>query len=158
VPWTSILVLNETGCNEDVRGVKVLYAHALDAGKSGPEVQCPLKRRKVSQICIWQCLCWWGKTISLNCGQKRASCSSPRWYIITESQGAMPLTGESRRKLVPPPLCPPQIPHDLTLARTRASAVRGRRLTAWDMTRPCTWQYTILHQGLSNHGTPMCFL
>jgi hypothetical protein len=27
------------------------------------------------------------------------------------------------------PLCPPQIPHGLTRARTRASAVRGRRLT-----------------------------
>jgi hypothetical protein len=30
------------------------------------------------------------------------------------------------------PLCPPQIPHGLT----RASAVRGRRLTAWAMARP----------------------
>jgi hypothetical protein len=28
------------------------------------------------------------------------------------------------------PLCPPQIPHGLTRARTRASAVRGQRLTA----------------------------
>jgi hypothetical protein len=34
------------------------------------------------------------------------------------------------RKLAPVPLCPPQIPHDLTWARTRASAVGSRRLTA----------------------------
>jgi hypothetical protein len=40
------------------------------------------------------------------------------------------------RKPVPVPLCPPQIPHGLTRNRTRASAVRGRRLTAWAMARP----------------------
>jgi hypothetical protein len=34
------------------------------------------------------------------------------------------------------PLCPPQIPDDLTCARTRAAAVGCRRLTAWDMVRP----------------------
>jgi hypothetical protein len=28
------------------------------------------------------------------------------------------------------PLCPPQIPHDLTWAQTRAAAVGSRRLTA----------------------------
>jgi hypothetical protein len=33
---------------------------------------------------------------------------------------------------VPMPLCPPQIPH----GPTRASAVRGRQLTAWAMARP----------------------
>jgi hypothetical protein len=39
-------------------------------------------------------------------------------------------------KTCPVPLCPPQIPHGLTRARTRASAVRGQRLTAWVMARP----------------------
>jgi hypothetical protein len=34
------------------------------------------------------------------------------------------------RKPVPVPLCPPQIPHDLTWARTLAAAVGSRRLTA----------------------------
>jgi hypothetical protein len=34
------------------------------------------------------------------------------------------------------PLCPPQIKHGLTWDRTRASAVRGRWLTAWAMARP----------------------
>jgi hypothetical protein len=36
----------------------------------------------------------------------------------------------SRRKPAPVPLCSPQIPHDLTRARTRAAAVVSRRLTA----------------------------
>jgi hypothetical protein len=34
------------------------------------------------------------------------------------------------RKPAPVPLRPPQIPHNLTLARTRADAVGNRRLTA----------------------------
>jgi hypothetical protein len=41
-----------------------------------------------------------------------------------------------RRKPAPVPLCPPQIPHDLTWARTWTSAVGSRRLTAWAMARP----------------------
>jgi hypothetical protein len=36
----------------------------------------------------------------------------------------------TRRKPAPVPLCPPEIPHDLTWARTRAAAVGSRRLTA----------------------------
>jgi hypothetical protein len=36
----------------------------------------------------------------------------------------------TRRKPAPAPLCPPQIPHDQTRARTRAAAVRSQRLTA----------------------------
>jgi hypothetical protein len=42
----------------------------------------------------------------------------------------------TRRKPAPVPLCPPQIPHDLTLARTGAAAVGSRWLTAWAMARP----------------------
>jgi hypothetical protein len=38
-------------------------------------------------------------------------------------------TEELGEKPVPVPLCPPQILHGLTRARTRASAVTGRRLT-----------------------------
>jgi hypothetical protein len=41
-----------------------------------------------------------------------------------------------REKRVPVPLCPPQIPHGLTRDRILASAVRGRRLTAWAMAWP----------------------
>jgi hypothetical protein len=42
----------------------------------------------------------------------------------------------TRRKPTLVPLCPPQMPHDLTCARTRAAAVGSRRLTAWAMARP----------------------
>jgi hypothetical protein len=36
----------------------------------------------------------------------------------------------TRRKPAQAPLCPPQIPHDQTRARTRAAAVGSQRLTA----------------------------
>jgi hypothetical protein len=36
----------------------------------------------------------------------------------------------TRRKPVPVPHCPPQIPHDLTWARTRIATVGSRRLIA----------------------------
>jgi hypothetical protein len=56
-------------------------------------------------------------------------------------QGKTEILGE---KPVPMPLCPPQIPHGLTRDRTRARAVRGRRLTAWTMVRPQRGRYVIL--------------
>jgi hypothetical protein len=37
----------------------------------------------------------------------------------------------TRRKPAPVALCPPQMPHDLTWARTGAATVGNRRLTAW---------------------------
>jgi hypothetical protein len=37
------------------------------------------------------------------------------------------------RKPTPVPLCPPQIPHDLTWVRTPAPEMGSRRLTAWTM-------------------------
>jgi hypothetical protein len=48
------------------------------------------------------------------------------WQGKTEVLGEKPV----------PVLCPPQTPHGLTRDRTRASAVGGRRLTAWAMARP----------------------
>jgi hypothetical protein len=48
------------------------------------------------------------------------------WYW----QGKIEELGE---KPVPVPLCPPQIPHGSTRARTRVYAARGRRLTTWAM-------------------------
>jgi hypothetical protein len=45
-------------------------------------------------------------------------------------------TEELGEKSVPVQLCPRQIPHALTRTRTRASAVRGRWLTAWATARP----------------------
>jgi hypothetical protein len=67
------------------------------------------------------------------------------WQLIKymnmymESHGGMTLTGKSRRTRknpIPVSWCQPQIAHGLTRARTRASAVRGRRLTAWAMHGP----------------------
>jgi hypothetical protein len=42
----------------------------------------------------------------------------------------------TRRKPTPVPLCPLQIPPDLTWPRTRVAAVGSRRLTPW--ARPCS--------------------
>jgi hypothetical protein len=48
----------------------------------------------------------------------------------------------TRRKPAPAPLCPPQILHDHTLARTRSATVGSQRLTAWAMVRPFTQHST----------------
>jgi hypothetical protein len=61
-------------------------------------------------------------------------------------------------KPVPVPLCPPQILHGPTRDRTRASVVRGRRLTAWAMARPTCWVtscYIVLVQNLANFSVAL---
>jgi hypothetical protein len=70
------------------------------------------------------------------------TCDEDGFFFVFPCNGA-PVERNWRRKTevlaektVPVPLCPPQIPHRLTRNRTRASAVRGRRLTAWAMARP----------------------
>jgi hypothetical protein len=53
--------------------------------------------------------------------------------------GGMRIGNENRstlRKPAPMPLCPPQTPHYLTWARSRAAAVGNRRLIAWVMAWP----------------------
>jgi hypothetical protein len=50
-----------------------------------------------------------------------------KWQEKTENLGEEP---------VPMPLCPPQISHGLNRDRTRDSAVRGQRLTAWAIAQP----------------------
>jgi hypothetical protein len=70
----------------------------------------------------------------------------PRWYTSKRSHDGMILTGETEElgvKTVQVQLCPPQIPHGLTRAWTRASAVTGRRLTAWAMARPYLYLTTL---------------
>jgi hypothetical protein len=42
----------------------------------------------------------------------------------------------TQSKPAPVPLCPPQIPHDLTWDRTQAATVESQRLTAWVMAWP----------------------
>jgi hypothetical protein len=63
----------------------------------------------------------------------------------------------TRRKPASVPVCPPQIPHDLTRARTRAAAVENRRLTALVMARPCLGlEYVVVY--LNFPHTYSCFL
>jgi hypothetical protein len=55
------------------------------------------------------------------------------WMIIDDygAVGGMRIDRGNQstwRKLAPVPLCPPQIPHDLTWDRTRAAAVGSQRL------------------------------
>jgi hypothetical protein len=81
------------------------------------------------------CSCRWGE--SQNCGHQWTYCSSPIWYEHKVSwwNAVKRENRKPRRKPVPVPLCPRQIPHGVTKARTCASAVTGRRLTAWATTR-----------------------
>jgi hypothetical protein len=68
----------------------------------------------------------------------KAPLSNP-WtiYVWICRTGWVILAAENiEEKLVPVPLHPTQIPHVLTGARTRTSAVRSWRLTAWAMVRP----------------------
>jgi hypothetical protein len=70
-----------------------------------------------------------------------------RWYEFGERRWSDTdrKNEELGEKPVPVSLCPPQIPHGLTRARTRASAVRGRWLTTWAMVRPSPkcWSKTL---------------
>jgi hypothetical protein len=60
-----------------------------------------------------------------------------RWWVWSSrwKENWQGITKYSK-KSAPVPLCPPQIPHDLTRARTRTIAEGSRRLTAWAMARP----------------------
>jgi hypothetical protein len=53
----------------------------------------------------------------------------------------------TQRKPAPAPLCPPQIPHDQTRARTRAAAVGNQRLTAWASAQPTLLLHYIAFPG-----------
>jgi hypothetical protein len=70
-------------------------------------------------------------TTSVKCGHQRAYCSSHRGYMMIYEYGEPRWNDIDkryqiiRRKLVPLPGCPKQIPHDLTRARTWATVVRG---------------------------------
>jgi hypothetical protein len=70
-----------------------------------------------------------GETMSVNGGHQRANCLHPDdismgalvdWYLTGKTE-------ELGEKPVPVTLCLPRIPHGLTQARTRTSAVRSRR-------------------------------
>jgi hypothetical protein len=66
------------------------------------------------------------------------SVAAPANYDDGEFGGIMIGRGSrsTRRKPAPPPLCPPQIPHEYTRVWTRAAAVWRQRITTWAMERP----------------------
>lgn len=43
------------------------------------------------------------------------------------------------------PFYPPEIPYEMTRQRTRASAMKGPRLTPWAKERPLASSYYIIH-------------
>jgi hypothetical protein len=68
------------------------------------------------------------------CGHLLACCTSPRWWVVIVVEQLVEwMIGKgnrsTQRKHVPVPLCPPQIPHDLTQAGTQFAAVGSRPAT-----------------------------
>jgi hypothetical protein len=57
----------------------------------------------------------------------------------------------TRRKPAPAPLCPPQIPYDMTWARIRPAAVGSQRLTAWAMARNNITNFFVYCEIIMNH-------
>jgi hypothetical protein len=82
-----------------------------------------LLEAEITLLVSTSCCSCRGETMSLNCDQQRAHSSSSTWYMSMESHSVMILTGE----------CLENNPSQWHFVRrlTRASAVRGRRLTAW---------------------------
>jgi hypothetical protein len=82
---------------------------------------------------ILPCSCRWGEIVS---GLRPTTGVLFVPHVICECGESLlnwqEITSELEGKAASMPLCPPQIPG----ARTRASAARGRQLTAWAMLRP----------------------
>jgi hypothetical protein len=93
----------------------------------------------------------------------------PPWYqpqLIADECGALGgmRIGRGNRSTWRKPasvlLCPPQIPHDLTWAQTRATEVGSQRLTAWAMAQPQCFRNwcicTISHVGEDPTRSGLC--
>jgi hypothetical protein len=63
-----------------------------------------------------------------------------------------------QRKPAPLPLCPSQISHDLTWARTRVATVGSRQLTLWAMARPSCALLYVTFYSCSRHLRFFSFL
>jgi hypothetical protein len=103
------------------------------------------------RLCLWTAVTNWPIVYPPDIWVWRAMVE---WYW----QGKAEELGE---KPVLVPLCPLQIPRGLTWARSWASAVRGRRLSAWAMARPLgqfarvtgTWIFLFFHSIQVGSGT-----
>jgi hypothetical protein len=72
-------------------------------------------------------------------GHYLAHCTSLGLHMMSVEQSVEWVARETEvfgGNLPPVPLCPPQIPHDLTWAWTRAASLRRQKLAAWAMARP----------------------
>jgi len=79
-----------------------------------------------------------------NCSVYRVKCPT-HWLRMNEYGALVELnwqdtTAELGEKSIQLSLCTPQIVHWLPLDRTRVSAVRDRRLTAWAVAGPTYWE------------------
>jgi hypothetical protein len=68
------------------------------------------------------------------------------WAIDINDYGAVSEMNEWQGKPAPVPICPPRIPHDLTVARSQAAAVGSRPLTA--SVTPSSVRYKIIARQL----------
>jgi hypothetical protein len=100
-------------------------------------------------LTIWTIVSFWGRVRVSPLGTSATVWPlipgpGDKWWWMWSSRSNENWQGKpkySEKKPASVPLCPPQIPHDLTLARTRAATVGSRRLTAWAMARPI-WTIT----------------
>jgi hypothetical protein len=110
--------------------------------------------------------------MSLNCGHQWAYCSSPKWCMSMERYGDVLLTrttDKTERNLSQCQSVHHKSHVGLSRARTRASAVKGRRLTAWTMARSCllfnsvpskseTWKASLNKSKINQSSNPSSFV
>jgi hypothetical protein len=76
----------------------------------------------------------WNGTETTITGATTGLLFQPRMMLDDECAADSGMLGmgnrSTQRKSAPVPLCPPQIPHDMTRVRTRAAAVGSQQLTA----------------------------
>jgi hypothetical protein len=147
----SLCFTNWALCHEGVWGSGCIDPHFLDLGTSWRWVVSftPLSLYpREGAPCTYWIGGWMGPRAGLDDLEKRKFLTLPGLELRpldrpARSQSLYRLRSPSswknrstRRKPAPAPICPPQIAHYLTWARTRAAAVGWRRLTAWSMTPP----------------------
>jgi hypothetical protein len=101
----------------------------------------PIRGRKLVASASSLCFFLWGGPKSLGTAATSGLLYKPQMRAEGDcgAIGGMKIgrgNRSTRRKPAPAPLCPPQIPHDQTRARTRATAMGSQRLTVWAMALP----------------------
>jgi hypothetical protein len=83
------------------------------------------------------------------------------WPVVPALDGAFGkmngrVNWSTRRKPAPVPLCPPQIPYDLSWARTQTAAVGSQQLTTWATAWPYIWYLVFLVLSSTNCDCILC--